>query len=440
MKSNNNLEDLSPNNDKDEARKVPFQFFTDALTPPIPAYDAAKFIENLENEQRCCQKALFAYWFHWTFVIIFSFSIDGWVAFRSWTEECSSCDNTYNLSVYVIAILYLVSIQVYELWMFWSFEPFWEWARSKTKFGIKRCRVTCWQLPFFLDMLTAALSRADLITDISFISIAIKCCQKDLAAWSFAVFWVSIFLFQFFCTMWGCSPDDPMVSFNLNTRGSDMVLSYRFASSMHFDEIEQSCFCCNSASGVCDAIVSFVKFLLEDCAQTAIQIIFLLRQEEVFSKSSDWFVLSSILIAFAVSFIRVVTTFKVLEHREGCGATFFTCCIMYGCGCPKCCVEWIAKSHPSLGIQLASGHGYSTAVELSLKQGANIEHPCSGLDPRSPLMLASDRGRLQCVKLLLLHRANINNTDEDGISAMDLAKYNGHDEIVSYLNGCMNAV
>lgn len=76
--------------------------------------------------------------------------------------------------------------------------------------------------------------------------------------------------------------------------------------------------------------------------------------------------------------------------------------------------------------------GYYQAVVALLKAGAEIN--CrDGMDQRTPLMVASNKGRLDMVQILLEWNAQVDIQDRDGHTALIFAAYEGHYEIVKAL-------
>lgn len=73
-------------------------------------------------------------------------------------------------------------------------------------------------------------------------------------------------------------------------------------------------------------------------------------------------------------------------------------------------LEEIIKASPSLDLNQKDGFGYTA------------------------LHLACDRGKLEIVRVLLKHGADQTVKDADGLTALELAKTCGHDQIVSALN------
>ena len=56
-------------------------------------------------------------------------------------------------------------------------------------------------------------------------------------------------------------------------------------------------------------------------------------------------------------------------------------------------------------------------------------------DDRTPLMRAAMLGRVECVKLLLLHKSNIRLKAKDGHTALDFARRNNRVEVIKLLEG-----
>ena len=96
-----------------------------------------------------------------------------------------------------VFVLYLIAIQVLEFFVIWSIGHGEMWMKTRSKFFLKCCRVSCWQLPALADMTTAALSRADLFTDVGFISIVSKCGDHSLFVTSLILFIIGVIGLQF---------------------------------------------------------------------------------------------------------------------------------------------------------------------------------------------------------------------------------------------------
>ena len=109
----------------------------------------------------------------------------------------------------------------------------------------KSCRVRCWQLPVTLDMITSALSRADLFTDIGFISLMNRCGRTNLFISSLSFFLFGVIGLQ--CCppfVWGTMKvkeyeydenynEENWLPTIVLTRGVDMILISKLLKSIH---------------------------------------------------------------------------------------------------------------------------------------------------------------------------------------------------------------
>ncbi|KAJ9585549.1 hypothetical protein L9F63_002666 [Diploptera punctata] len=88
------------------------------------------------------------------------------------------------------------------------------------------------------------------------------------------------------------------------------------------------------------------------------------------------------------------------------------------------------NQHGNTALILAACLGKIDIVELLLQNGADVQ--ITGQHKRTVLMHAAERGHLQLVKLLIKHGASVNATDEDGYSALSLARrrYNHFAELL----------
>lgn len=82
-----------------------------------------------------------------------------------------------------------------------------------------------------------------------------------------------------------------------------------------------------------------------------------------------------------------------------------------------------------------SGDDDPQAVELLLRAGAKANAAQAGA--ASPLMHAAFRNRLDNVRLLAQHGAEIGYRDANGDSALSFAQAQGHTEVVDYLNSVL---
>lgn len=82
-------------------------------------------------------------------------------------------------------------------------------------------------------------------------------------------------------------------------------------------------------------------------------------------------------------------------------------------------------------LMIASGRGYLEIVKLLLEKGANVN--ARGRGGCAALIEASGKGHLEIVKLLLNKGADINARTYSGWTALDVAVRKGHTEIVELL-------
>lgn len=102
-------------------------------------------------------------------------------------------------------------------------------------------------------------------------------------------------------------------------------------------------------------------------------------------------------------------------------------------------VELLLKrgAHPT-GAALgdAARRGSSEIVRLLLKYGAPVDgEPVNGKPSIvwTPLLCAVDKGRADCVKILIEHGANVNARTKAGNTALGLATHKGHERIAAML-------
>jgi ankyrin repeat protein len=87
---------------------------------------------------------------------------------------------------------------------------------------------------------------------------------------------------------------------------------------------------------------------------------------------------------------------------------------------------------PSLALIAAAEKNRIETVRTLLEHGASIE----GASQRTyirPLWKAAKRGHLEMVQLLVGSGANVNATDNDGMTALDHARRYSRTEVVQYL-------
>ena len=92
--------------------------------------------------------------------------------------------------------------------------------------------------------------------------------------------------------------------------------------------------------------------------------------------------------------------------------------------CPIALTAVLGKNNVETILQLLKDRTNSESVNAT--DSTNI----------TALMLAADLGRLESVKILIEHGADIHGRDCDNIQAKDRASYSGHTDVVSYLSKC----
>jgi hypothetical protein len=85
---------------------------------------------------------------------------------------------------------------------------------------------------------------------------------------------------------------------------------------------------------------------------------------------------------------------------------------------------------------LAAGLGHQQIAEALLKKG--VSPNARGIKQRTALMAAVAFEKTELVKLLLENGADINASDDEGISAITVAEDNGPEEILKLLQKHQN--
>ncbi len=83
-----------------------------------------------------------------------------------------------------------------------------------------------------------------------------------------------------------------------------------------------------------------------------------------------------------------------------------------------------------------AGEENPRALELLIRAGAKVNAVEPGV--ASPLMHAVFRNRIENVRLLVLHGAEIGYRDANGDSALSLAEAQGYAEVLNYLNSVLS--
>uniref|UniRef100_A0A671W1Z6 Espin like n=1 Tax=Sparus aurata TaxID=8175 RepID=A0A671W1Z6_SPAAU len=81
-------------------------------------------------------------------------------------------------------------------------------------------------------------------------------------------------------------------------------------------------------------------------------------------------------------------------------------------------------------LHFAASRGHYCILERLLHMGSKVIKDYWG---GTPLHDAAENGELECCKILLANQANPADQDTDGLTAADLAEYNGHHECARYL-------
>ncbi len=86
----------------------------------------------------------------------------------------------------------------------------------------------------------------------------------------------------------------------------------------------------------------------------------------------------------------------------------------------------------STALLMACKNGHTQVCEMLLKQGANVSARTD--EGSTALILAAATGRADLVCLVYDSRPDdVDETNEDGYTALDIARYYGHAEVVSFL-------
>lgn len=91
-----------------------------------------------------------------------------------------------------------------------------------------------------------------------------------------------------------------------------------------------------------------------------------------------------------------------------------------------------ANSEGRTPLMFASSGPFPETVEFLLNEGAD-PNTSDSVENWSPLMYAAAEGNYEVVQILLEHEANVSMEDDDGETALDFARNNGHSEVVKLL-------
>ena len=87
-------------------------------------------------------------------------------------------------------------------------------------------------------------------------------------------------------------------------------------------------------------------------------------------------------------------------------------------------------NHPVTPLCMSAACGHPDATALLLRMGACVNQACVGF---TPLYLASQRGHVECVRLLLAAHAATDLTAPDGATPLMIACHQGHARVVECL-------
>ena len=89
-------------------------------------------------------------------------------------------------------------------------------------------------------------------------------------------------------------------------------------------------------------------------------------------------------------------------------------------------------------INLIRDNASIEAIKADLYDNRDNEHYINIRDKygRTALLWACRYNRIGAIKLLIEEDADVNLVDEDGVTALKIAKQHGHTEIIELLNNC----
>lgn len=251
-------------------------------------------------EDNCVSISSF-YCLHWIFIITLPLIGGIW----------SSCEDGYPWACHGIFLAYLLFAISMEFAIVWKNEEFWRWMKSKSKVCAKNdnCRLP-WKVLAFVYAAIGACSRADLYTDLTFLwtayhcdlyfaeavvvmSIGVGCCQCCIPS-----VWSGYFLLDF-----------TQVSVVSMLRVSDaMVLAnWNAAMTAQKSDAHDGPAAVVESSKNFDGMMAIIRFIFEDLSQTILQLLFLFHESRPsITDRSNLLVLISVILAFCLSFMRVV--------------------------------------------------------------------------------------------------------------------------------------
>ena len=87
-------------------------------------------------------------------------------------------------------------------------------------------------------------------------------------------------------------------------------------------------------------------------------------------------------------------------------------------------------------LLLAAGLGHREIADALLKKGVNVN--ARGIKDRTPIMAAAAFNKIELVRLLIEHGADVSVSDEEGATALKVAENKGNHEIASLLRSAQN--
>lgn len=83
-------------------------------------------------------------------------------------------------------------------------------------------------------------------------------------------------------------------------------------------------------------------------------------------------------------------------------------------------------------LAVAVGQGYTEIAKLLIEEGADLNEKTAGLG-FTPLMIAANRGDTEIIQALINKGADVNSKSTNGLTALQLAENQGHNEIAKLL-------
>jgi len=88
----------------------------------------------------------------------------------------------------------------------------------------------------------------------------------------------------------------------------------------------------------------------------------------------------------------------------------------------------LANNNGTTPLLMASQEGHVDVVKVLLQHKENVD--LANNDGTTPLLMASQEGHVDVVKVLLQHKANVDLANSDGATPLVMASQNGHVEVV----------